>query len=83
MFAGVAGLIAVIFTVLVVPNQSASTTGLMYFALRWCHGIARVMIALSFLVRAFSDASAAAEWVGLAGSVAYIAFVIALTRTGG
>ena len=81
VWAGSAALIAVIFTLVVVPKQTKSTSGATHFALRWCHGIAWALLSLSFLVRALSDASAVSDLVGLTGLATYIAFVIAATRT--
>ena len=80
VWAGLATLIAVVFT-RVVPKQTKSTSGATHFALRWCHSIAWALIALSFLLRALSDGSTAADTVGLAGLATYLAFVVATTRT--
>ncbi|MDQ5874130.1 MAG: hypothetical protein M3526_01965 [Actinomycetota bacterium] len=82
VWAGLACLLACMFTVFQIPKQTPQTTGFTYFVLRWFHSVTWLLVAISFLIRGLAPArSAIADAVGLAGLGAYIAFRLAASRT--
>jgi Flp pilus assembly protein TadB len=82
VWAGVAAVLAVAFTVIQIPKQTPRTSGLTHLILRWFHAITWLCLAVSFLVRAVaSDQSGVADAIGLLGLAAYIAFRVEIRRT--
>ncbi len=84
VWAGVAVVLAGLFTVVQIPKQTPKTTGFTHLALRWFHSLAWLLLAISFFVRgAESDLATLADVIGLAGLVTYIAFRVEMSRTKG
>ena len=80
--AGIALVISALFTVIQVPKQTPNTTGLTHFALRWCHSLAWLLLAVSIVLRAVgSQWSGVADPVGRTGLLAYVAFLVAISLT--
>ncbi len=80
--AGIALVISALFTVIQVPKQTPNTIGLTHFALRWCHSLAWLLLAVSFVLRGVgSDLSGVADPVGWTALAAYVAFLVAISRT--
>ena len=80
--AGIALVISAPFTVFQVPKQTPNTTGLTHFALRWCHSLAWLLLSVIFVLRDVgSDFSGLADPVGWTALAAYVAFLVAISRT--
>jgi hypothetical protein len=75
-WAGLALLVAAIYSVAWPKKAVTTTTGLRYFIVRWGHALVWVLLAINFLLRGLSPSlNGAADVIALAGGLMYVAFL--------
>ncbi len=83
VWAGLAAVVGLVFTVFQIPKQTPDFVGLTHFVLRWLHSITWFLLALSFLLRGLSSSlTGMADVVAYAALGAYLGFWMAVVRTG-
>ena len=76
LWAGLALLVAVIYSIVWPKKAVTATSGARYFIVRWGHALVWILLAINFLLRGLSSSlNGAADAVALAGGLMYIAFL--------
>jgi len=77
-WAGIALLVAAIYSFIWPQKAVTKTTGSRYFIVRWGHALVWILLAVNFLLRGLSPSlNSAADAVALAGGAVYVAFLAA------
>ena len=76
LWAGLALVVAVIFTLVWPSDRVAVAGGWRFFLLRWAHALVWVLLAVSFAFRGFGI-KGAADGAGLLALLTYLAFMAA------
>jgi hypothetical protein len=77
LWAGLALMIAVVYSVLWPQKAAPADTGIRFFILRWGHALTWLLLALNFLLRGLSPSlNGVANLLALAGGVMYFFFLM-------
>jgi hypothetical protein len=81
LWAGIALLIAVIYT-FVWPHKTAiDSAGFSFFILRWGHGLTWILLTISFFLRGIDPSfNGAANLIALAAGLVYLLFIVITFR---
>jgi len=76
-WAGVALVIAVIYTYIWPRKVITSTTGIRYIIIRWGHAVTWILLSLNFIFRGINPSlDTAANLIALTGGVIYLLFMV-------
>ena len=76
LWAGLALLVAVIYSVVWPKKAVTATSGARYLIVRWGHALVWILLAVNFLLRGLSPSlNGAADAVALVGAAMYVAFL--------
>jgi hypothetical protein len=76
LWAGIALLVAVIFSFIWPHKVVTKASAFRFFIVRWGHALTWILLAINFVLRGINPSlSGAANWVALAGGVMYLLFM--------
>ena len=76
LWAGLALLVAVIYSIVWPKKAVTATSGARYFIVRWGHALVWMALAINFVLRGLSSSlDGAANLVAMAGGLMYVAFL--------
>jgi hypothetical protein len=76
VWAGLAMVVAVVYSFVWPQKAVIDATGFRFFILRWGHALAWILLAINFLLRGISPSlNGAASVIALAGGLMYILFM--------
>lgn len=77
VWAGLALIIAAVYSFIWLQKTGITVNGFRFFILRWGHAITWMLLAINFLLRGVSSSlNGAADIIALAGGLAYFLFMI-------
>lgn len=77
LWAGIALLIAVIYTFVWPHKAAAETEGVRFFILRWGHALVWILLTINFLLRGIDPSlNGVANLIALAGGLIYVWFMV-------
>jgi len=77
LWAGLALIIAVIYSFVWPHKAVTATTGLRFFVLRWGHALTWILLAINFVLRGIDPGlNGGANIVALAGGLMYLLFMV-------
>jgi len=76
LWAGVALLIAIIYSFVWPKKVTVESTGFRWFVIRWGHAVTWILLAINFVMRGIGpDLNGGASFFALAGAVMYVLFI--------
>lgn len=76
-WAGLALVVAVIYSITLIPKEALTATGFRFFILRWGHALVWVLLTINFVLRGISpNLNGIANLVAAAGGVMYLLFML-------
>ena len=76
LWAGLALVIAVVYSFMWIPKSAGNATGFRFFILRWGHALTWILLAINFVMRGIGpDLNGGASFFALAGLVMYVLFM--------
>lgn len=77
LWAGIAFIIAVIYTFVWPHKAAAEAEGFRFFILRWGHALVWILLTINLLLRGVDPSyDSVANWLGLVAGLIYILFVV-------
>ena len=77
LWAGIALIIAVIYTFVWPHKEVANATGFRFFVLRWGHALTWLLLTINFLLRGIDPSlNGLASLIALAGGLMYLLFMV-------
>ena len=76
-WAGLALVIAIVYSFLGIPKEALTATGFRFFILRWGHALVWVLLTINFVLRGISpNLNGIANLVAGAGGILYLVFMM-------
>lgn len=77
VWAGLALIVALVYSFIGIPKSAETAVGLRFFIIRWGHALTWVLLAINFILRGISpNLDGIANLVAGAGGVMYLLFMV-------
>jgi hypothetical protein len=77
VWAGLALVVAVIYSFIWPQKAGAAATGFPFFVIRWGHALTWILLAINFMLQGFSPSlNGAANLIALLGGLIYVLFML-------